>query len=63
MKEYQIGDIVEMSKKHPCGSFRWEILRIGMDIKIKCCKCDRIVMLPRNQFEKRSKKIIVDNKV
>lgn len=62
MKEFYLGDIVEMRKEHPCGSREWEIIRLGADIKIKCLGCDRIVMISRNQFEKRVKKIIKQNK-
>lgn len=61
MKEFIIGDIVEMKKTHPCGSNRWQIIRIGADIKIKCIKCERIVMLPRSKFEKSMKKVIHEN--
>ncbi len=52
-KVFELGDIVRMKKKHPCGSYHWEITRMGADIKIKCQGCGRIVMLPRLQFEKR----------
>lgn len=62
VKEFYLGDIVEMKKQHPCGSKDWEVIRIGADIKIKCLGCNRIVMLPRSQFEKRVKKIIKQNK-
>lgn len=57
IKEYDMGDIIEMKKTHPCGSKNWEIVRMGADIKIKCCGCDRIVMLPRSKFEKSAKKV------
>lgn len=60
-KEFYLGDIVEMKKEHPCGSKEWEVIRLGADIKIKCLGCERIVMLPRSQFEKRVKKIIKQN--
>ncbi|MCY6485356.1 DUF951 domain-containing protein [Clostridium aestuarii] len=60
-KEFYLGDIVEMKKVHPCGSKEWEIVRVGADIKIKCLKCERIVMIPRSKFEKRVKKIIKQN--
>lgn len=53
-----LGDIVQMRKAHPCGSDRWEIIRTGADIKIKCMGCSRIVMLDRPDFEKRVKKVI-----
>jgi hypothetical protein len=58
IKEYEIGTIVQMKKQHPCGSYLWEVTRLGADIKIKCQGCDRIVMLPRNKFEKDAKKVI-----
>lgn len=60
-KIFYIGDIVEMKKQHPCGSKNWEIIRLGADIKIKCCICDRIVMLDRSKFEKGVKKIVKQN--
>jgi len=53
-----LGDIVQMRKAHPCGSDRWEIIRTGADIKIKCLGCGRIVMLDRPEFEKRVKRLI-----
>lgn len=58
MKEFNIGNIVEMKKTHPCGSKEWKIIRIGADIKIKCQGCERVVMLPRSEFEKRLKKVL-----
>jgi hypothetical protein len=58
IKEYDIGTVVQMKKQHPCGSYEWEIIRLGADIKIKCTGCSRIVMLPRNKFEKDAKKVI-----
>lgn len=58
IKEYDLGTIVQMKKQHPCGSYLWEVTRLGADIKIKCKGCSRIVMLPRNKFEKDAKKVI-----
>lgn len=56
---YTTGDIVRVKKQHPCGSREWEILRVGMDIKLKCCGCGRIVMLPRVKFNRVAQKIVV----
>lgn len=53
-----VGDVVRMRKVHPCGGTDWEILRVGMDIRIKCRKCGRVVMLPRVQFEKGVKAVL-----
>ena len=60
IKEYKLGTIVQMKKQHPCGSYLWEVTSLGADIKIKCKGCDRIVMLPRNKFEKDAKKVITE---
>ena len=69
--DFSVGDIVQMKKSHPCGSAQWEILRTGIDFRIKCCGCGHMVMLPaeeselrayialpRAKFEKNVKKII-----
>ena len=50
---WQLGDLVKMRKQHPCGGFIWEILRIGMDFRLRCLECGRIVLLPRQKFEKQ----------
>lgn len=52
------GDIIEMKKKHPCGSFQFEVLRVGMDFKIKCSGCGHEIMAPRKNIEKSIKKLI-----
>ena len=59
--KFYLGDIVKMKKQHPCGSYEWEVLRLGADIKIKCVGCGRLVMLPRSKFQKGVKKIIKSN--
>ena len=57
-KEYALHDIVEMKKPHPCGVNEWKIIRLGMDIRIKCEGCDHSVMLPRREFAKKMKKVL-----
>lgn len=56
--DYKLGSIVMMKKQHPCGTNKWEIIRTGADIKIKCLNCDRAIMLPRMEFNKKLKKVI-----
>jgi len=51
-RSFQVGDKVKMKKVHPCGSDLWEIMRVGMDFRLKCLECGRVVMLPRSKFEK-----------
>lgn len=57
--EYDLNDIVEMKKEHPCHlSKYWTVIRMGADIKIKCQGCGAIVMFPRHEFEKKLKRVI-----
>ena len=51
-KEFAVGDVVRMRKKHPCSSYLWVVMRLGADIKMKCHNCGRIVMLTRRDFER-----------
>ncbi|WP_277998998.1 DUF951 domain-containing protein [Moorella sulfitireducens (nom. illeg.)] len=56
--EVRVGDIVQTRKKHPCGSDRWEILRVGMDFRLRCLGCGRLILIPRPKAEKSIKKVI-----
>ena len=58
MLDFQLGDTIITKKNHPCGSNSWECVRTGADIKLKCLKCGRIIMLDREECSKRTKKII-----
>lgn len=55
---YNVGDVVQMKKQHPCGNNEWEIMRVGMDFRIRCLKCGRMVMLPRFKFERSVKAVV-----
>ncbi|KRN27591.1 hypothetical protein IV38_GL002047 [Lactobacillus selangorensis] len=56
---FKLGDIIEMKKPHACGTNRWEVTRMGMDIKARCLGCGHVVMMPRRDFQKRLKKVLV----
>ena len=56
--DVRVGDVLRLKKKHPCGSYEWEVLRIGADFRLKCCGCSHQIMSPRNQIEKNIKEII-----
>ena len=60
--EYKLYDVVKMKKVHPCGFDEFEIVRLGADIKIKCTKCNHVIMLPRVEFNKKIKKVIENEK-
>jgi len=58
--DYELGSVVTMKKPHPCGCNRWEVIRVGADIKIKCLgeNCGRVVMLSRRDFNKSLKSVL-----
>lgn len=61
--DFKVGDVVKMKKAHPCGTNQWEILRVGMDFRLKCHGCGHQVMLPRKQVEKSFRGKIEGNKL
>ncbi|MBM7704209.1 DUF951 domain-containing protein [Metabacillus iocasae] len=58
-KEFGLLDVVEMKKAHPCGENRWKIIRMGMDIRIKCEGCGHSVLIPRRDFARKMKKVLI----
>ncbi|MDD4153952.1 MAG: DUF951 domain-containing protein [Bacilli bacterium] len=57
---YQLFDIVEMKKEHPCAkrTKKFQIVRVGADIKIMCLGCGNVIMMTRYDFNKRIRKVI-----
>lgn len=50
--QHDIGTIIKLKKQHPCGSREWEVLRTGVDYRIKCVGCGHILLIPRIKLEK-----------
>ena len=55
--DIQVGATLVLKKPHPCGSFEWEVLRVGADFRLKCLGCGHQVMGPRSRTEKKIKQI------
>ncbi|HKM17108.1 MAG: DUF951 domain-containing protein [Firmicutes bacterium] len=55
---YSKGDILRLRKKHPCGSDQWEVLKAGVDMRLKCMTCQRVILIPRVKLEKQVKEVI-----
>ena len=55
--QYEVGDIVKLKKKHPCGSFEWEILRVGADFRLKCQGCGHQINGGTKDCRKKTQKI------
>lgn len=56
--ELRMGDVVRLRKPHPCGSFEWEVVRLGADIGIRCRKCNHRILMERRVLEKRLKTFV-----
>ena len=56
--DLNIGDVIKMKKPHPCGANEWEILRTGMDFRLKCVGCGHQVMVSRKLVEKNFRGIL-----
>ena len=55
--DIRVGDILEMKKEHPCGNRRFEVLRIGMDFRLRCVGCGHEMMIPRLKAEKNIRRV------
>lgn len=55
--KFDVGDILEMKKAHPCGESKFRVLRTGSDIRVCCIGCGRDMTLPRLKLEKNIKKV------
>ncbi len=56
--DVRVGDVIQTKKQHPCGASQFDVLRVGMDFKIRCQGCGREIMLPRVKIERNIKKVL-----
>jgi hypothetical protein len=56
--QFYLGDVIRLKKPHPCGGFDWWVTRLGLDIGLRCTTCNRRIMLPRLETERRFTKFI-----
>lgn len=55
--DIKVGQTLKLKKKHPCGSHEWEVLRTGIDFRLKCLGCGHMIMVPRVKLEKNIKEV------
>ena len=55
---YEVNDILEFKKEHPCGSKQWKVLKTGVTYKLECVTCKRVILMDRVELPKRVKKKI-----
>jgi hypothetical protein len=56
--DFRLGDTLQLRKRHPCGGFEWDVVRLGADIGLRCTTCGRRVLLPRSTLERRMKRFV-----
>ena len=56
--DIHVNDVLKMKKAHPCGSQEWLVLRVGMDIRLRCAGCGHEVLAPRRKVEKSIKRVL-----
>ena len=52
---HHVGQILTLRKKHPCGGHTWEVLKPGVDTRLKCTTCGRVILVPRDKLLKQLK--------
>ncbi|MEP7360216.1 MAG: DUF951 domain-containing protein [Chloroflexota bacterium] len=55
--DVRLDDHLTLSKRHPCGSTTWRVVRLGADIGLTCAGCDHRVLLERRSLERRLVKL------
>ena len=58
--KFDVGDILEMKKPHPCGGRNFRVLRTGSDVRLVCIACGRDMTMPRLKLEKNIKKVVIE---
>ena len=58
VRQYELGWVVRLRKRHPCGETDWEVVRLGADIGLKCLGCGRRVLMPRSTLDKRVRAVV-----
>ena len=56
--DLRMGDVLRLRRKHPCGGFDWEVVRVGLDIGLRCRSCGRRVLLDRGTLRRRIKEVV-----
>jgi len=55
--ELKLDQKLYLRKSHPCGGYKWQIVRLGADIGLQCIACQRRVLLSRRALAKQIKRI------
>jgi hypothetical protein len=58
LPEIKLNDVIRLRKPHPCGSYKWKVVRLGADIGLECLGCSRRALLTRRKLARRLKNIV-----
>ncbi|MCD6577674.1 MAG: DUF951 domain-containing protein [Anaerolineaceae bacterium] len=56
LSDLELNDILRLKKPHPCGGYKWKVIRLGADIGLECQTCQRRILLSRRELRNRLKK-------
>ena len=55
--KFNVGNVLELKKPHPCGAKLFKVLRVGSDVRIVCTGCGRDMTVDRIKLEKSIKNV------
>ncbi len=56
--DLRMGDVLRLRRKHPCGGFEWEVVRVGAEIGLRCGTCSRRVLMSRDTVRRRALEMV-----
>ena len=56
--KFNVGNLLELKKPHPCGEKVFKVLRVGSDVRVVCTGCGRDMTVDRIKLEKSIKKVL-----
>lgn len=56
--DLRMGDVLRLRRKHPCGGFEWQVVRVGADVGLVCRSCGRRVLLDRPTLHRRVQAVV-----
>ena len=56
--DLRVGDVLRLKRKHPCGGFEWDVVRVGADVGLRCRDCGRRVLMDRPTLRRRAAELL-----
>jgi hypothetical protein len=52
------GEIVQLRRAHACGSDRFAVTQVGLDIRLSCAGCGARLILTRQKLQSRLRAVV-----